>query len=236
MTGPAQHPHNEELLLARISAAAGREHLGKRLATYAGAAHTAPAKPPGARGIRKLLGFLRSGGPSAANVRGDARLDLYAYGMTVAVKGRIHVVRYDTTSVFRTSATDDPARAGTTCTLTGAGGERIVLRGGPEHGGAAEWWSEIERGVTRAQLPRALAALDKGERLAFGDIWLTREKAGCGAEWAPWPQVRHRRTREGAVELGIGGTWHGPGSGASGIPNVFVLRALVERLGPDGAR
>ncbi|MEV4506910.1 DUF6585 family protein [Streptomyces klenkii] len=156
--------------------------------------------------------------------------------MTVAVKGRIHIVRYDTTSVFRASATDAPARAGTFCTLTDADGKRVVLHAGPEHGDAAEWWPEIERGVTRAQLPRALAALDEGERLAFGDIWLTREKAGCGAEWAPWPQVRHRRTREGAVELGIGGTWHGPGSGASEIPNPFVLRALVERLGPDGVR
>ncbi|MEV6776928.1 DUF6585 family protein [Streptomyces syringium] len=235
MTGPAWRTRGEELLLARISAAAGREHLGKRRATYAAAAHTTHAKPSWARGIRGLPAFVRYGRLSATKGRDDARLDLYVRGMTIAVKGRILVVRYDTTSVFRTSPPHpyDPARS---CALTDVGGQRVVLSGRPEHDDVAEWRYGIQRGVTRSQLPRALTALDRGERLAFGDIWLTREKIGWGELCVWWPQVRHLRIREEAVELDIDGRWHGPGPAVSGIPNLFVLRALVEHLGSDGGR
>lgn len=235
MTGPARRTRSEELLLARISAAAGREHLGRRRATYAGAAHTAHAKALRDRGIRGLPALLRSGRPSASKARDDARLDLYEYGMTIAVKRRIHVVRYDTTSVFRTSPphSHDAAHAGTVHTLTDVDGERVVLRGRPEHGDAAEWWSEIQLGVTRAQLPRALAALDKGERLTFGELWLTREEVGYGEARAPWPQIRNIWIRKGAVKLDIDGTWHELGARISEIPNLFLLRALVELFHRD---
>ncbi|MEU7137499.1 DUF6585 family protein [Streptomyces sp. NPDC046261] len=236
MTSPMRRTRSEELLLAKISAAAGREHLGKRHATYAGAAHTAHTKAPRTRGLRALPAFVRYGRRSAAKARDEARLDLYERGMTVAVQGRIHVVRYDTTSVFRMSTPDpphDPARAGAACTLTDVDGKRIVLRGRPEHGDAAEWRSGIQRGVTRAQLPKAVAALAEGERLAFGDIWLTREQVGCAEVCARWPRVRDLRIRKGAVELDIDGTWHGTGSRASEIPNLFVLRALVELFHRD---
>ncbi|MFI1256117.1 DUF6585 family protein [Streptomyces netropsis] len=236
MTGPTRRTRNEELLLARISAAAGRRHLGKRRATYTGAAHTAHAKALWNRGIRGLLAFVGHGRTAAPKVRDDARLDLYVHGMTVAVQGRIHVVRYDTTSVFRTGTAHDSARVDTVYTLTDVDGERVELRGLPEHGDAAAWRSEIQRGVIRAQLPQALAALDQGERLNFGDIWLTREKVGYGEVCVRWPQVRHLRIRQGAIELDVDGTWQGLGSEVSEIPNVFVLRALVERLGPDGMR
>ncbi|MEU5424898.1 DUF6585 family protein [Streptomyces olivoreticuli] len=235
MTGPTRRTRSDELLLARISAAAGREHLGRRRATYAGAAHTAHARAPRDRGIRGLLAFVRYGMPSATNAHDDARLDLYDHGMTVAVKGRIHVVRYDTTSVFQTNTphSHDAAHVGTAYTLTDVDGERIVLRGRPEHGDAAEWRSEIQSGVTRAQLPRALAALDKGERLTFGGIWLTREEIGYGEARARWPQVRNIWIRKGAVKLDIDGTWHEPGSRVSEIPNLFLLRALVELFHRD---
>ncbi|ARZ65974.1 hypothetical protein SMD11_0308 [Streptomyces albireticuli] len=238
MTGPGPRTPGDELLLARISAAAGRERLGRRCATYKGVAHTPHAKTPPVRAVRRLLAQVRHGGPAAARERDDARLDLYERGMTVAVKGRIHVVRYDTTSVFRTSPPRpyDPSRGGGACTLTDVTGRRVVLRGGPEQGDEARWWEGIERGVSRAQLPAALAALDRGERLTFGDVWLTSEELGRGEIRVPWSRVRRVRLRDGSVELDVDGTWHGPGSTASEVPNPFVLRALVEHLGPDGAR
>ncbi|MCD9144918.1 DUF6585 family protein [Streptomyces albireticuli] len=237
MTGRAPRTPGEELLLARISAAAGREHLGRRRATYTGAARTVHANTVRVRAVRCLLTLVRYAGPSAVSGYDIARLDLYEHGMTVAAKGRIHVIRYDTTQV-RTSPPRPygPARGGTAHTLTDVGGRRVVLRGGPERGDAAEWWAEIQRGVVRARLPRALAALDQGERLTFGDVWLTREEVGYGEVRATWSRVRRVRARDGAVELDIDGTWHGLGSKAAGIPDHFVLRALVERLGPDGGR
>jgi hypothetical protein len=81
------------------------------------------------------------------------RLDLYEYGLTAAAQGRIQVVRYDTTSVFQ-------RRAG--YTLTDVHGKQVSFRD------VQHWGPEALRGVTDAQLPRALAALDNGERVAFG--------------------------------------------------------------------
>ncbi|MEU8579211.1 hypothetical protein [Streptomyces abikoensis] len=243
MSDPTRRTRGEELLLARISAAAGREGLGRRRATYAAAARTARTAHAGIRG---LLALVRHGGAAGpANGRDAARLDLYENGMTVAVKGRIHVVRYDTTSVFTTSVfrteaarPGDAGRAGAACALTDVDGERVVLRprGGPGPGGAPEWWSEVERGVVRAQLPRALAALAGGERLAFGAVWLTGAEIGWGEVRARWSRVRRLRTGPGpgVIALDIDGTWHEPAVAGSAIPNVSVLRALVERLGPGG--
>ncbi|WP_372406036.1 DUF6585 family protein [Streptomyces luteireticuli] len=250
MSGPVPRRRSEELLLAKVSAAAGRERIGRRCATYEAAAHAVPADSRPAGGIRGLPAFARYVRISArrCSVRrfavkraAAARLDLYERGLTVAVKGRIHVVRYDTTSVFPDGpdGPDGPARSGTVCTLTDVDGERIALRDRPGHGGAEEWGAEIERAVTRAQLPRALAALDEGGRLAFGDVWLTGEGIGTGAGTgkvsARWSQVRRVDIRNGAVEVDIAGERHVWGRAVSGIPNPFVLRALVRHLGTDGA-
>ncbi|MCF3102386.1 hypothetical protein IPZ58_12440 [Streptomyces roseoverticillatus] len=224
--------------MARISAAAGRERLGRRRATYATAAHTARTarvKALIAPGIRGLLALVRPGGPAgAASARDAARLDLYENGMTVAVKHQIHVVRYDTTSVSRTEPAPPGGggRVGAAFTLTGVDGEKVVLRAGPERGDAPEWWSQIEQDVIRAQLPRALTALSRGERLAFGAVWITKEEIGWGEVRAEWPRVRRLRSAPGTAGLDVDGTWHELGPEGPGIPNFPVLRALVERLGP----
>lgn len=225
MTGATPPKRGEELLLARISAAAGRAHLGRRCATYTVAATcTAHANVVPAGGIRGLLAFARSGWLPAARARADARLDLYERGMTVSTKRRIRVVRYDTTSVFQ----NGPQYL----TLTDVDGERIVL-----HGGAGEWGSGVRQAVTDAQLPLALTRLDKGERLGFGNIWLTREGIASGEVSARWSQVQRIEIRDGTVVVvGVTGTRHGPEATASGTPNLFVLHALVEHLRADGER
>ncbi|MGW1196383.1 DUF6585 family protein [Streptomyces sp. NPDC002536] len=217
MTGATPPKRGEELLLARISAAAGRAHLGRRRATYAAHVNGTGKR----RGIRGLPALVRSVLPSATRANPDARLDLYERGMTVVVKGRIRVLRYDTTSVFRQDGT---------FTLTDADGQRITL----SHGAAEEWAPEIQRAVTDAQLPLALARLGKGERLTFGDVWLTREGAGIAGVSARWSQVQRIEIRDGTVTIGVAGTRNGPETAASATPNLFVLRALVEHLRTEG--
>lgn len=253
MTRPTPRSRGEELLLARISAAAGREHIGRRRATYVGAAHTPHAHAVPVRWLRGLLAFARYGRSSATRRSADdrfsatrtgtdARLDLYERGLTVAVNGRIHVVRYDTTSVLQTSTQhlhDSAARVlrtTRTYALTDVEGERVVLLGRPEDSGAREWGPAIQRAVTHAQLPRALAALERGERLTFGDVWLTREQVGSGVVSARWPQVRQIDIKEGAISLNTDGNWHRLMPTTSTIPNLFLLCALVERLRTDGMR
>ncbi|MCK7625873.1 hypothetical protein MUU72_22680 [Streptomyces sp. RS10V-4] len=232
MTGPAPRTRGEELLLARVSAAAGRARLGRRLAT-----HPATAYRPRARtGLFRVLGRRPArvpyGRATAARASPNARLDLYEHGMTVAVQGRIHVVRYATTAVFRQCARPrggSPAGAAVLHTLTDVEHRRLVLVGGPAGGDPRPWEHELPRAVLRAQLPGALAALRRGERVCFGEIWLTREGVGAGALCAPWQRVRRIGVQEGFVVLTLGGQRHRLGPAVSGIPNLFVFRALAEQ-------
>ncbi|MFG2888555.1 DUF6585 family protein [Streptomyces sp. NPDC048248] len=241
MTGPTTGPtpRGEELLLARVSAAAGRAHLGKRRATYTGAAHT-PHAPAGlARMIRSLPAFARYGRRAATWTRAEARLDLYEHGMTVVVRRRIHLVRYDTTSVFQDTIRlpHGPVRGATmrTCTLTDVEGKRVELYDGPEDADAEEWVGRIQQAVTRVQLPRALAALDDGERLTFGGIWLTGEGVGAGDVSAQWQQVQQIEITPGVIRLKTEGNWHTLVPRAATVRNLFVLSTLVEHFRTGGA-
>ncbi|ANP56839.1 hypothetical protein AVL59_28460 [Streptomyces griseochromogenes] len=205
----------EELLLARVSEAAGRARLGRRRATY-----RAPATVPGVRRRR------RSGGGKGTSA--GARLDFYEHGVTVALDGRIHVIRYDTTVVRRRRvlSTRGITRA---CVLTDIDGEWIVLRGGA-FGHPQVWVPEIRRAVTEAQVPRALAALARGARLTFGPVWITKDGIGSGRVSLRWPQIERIEIRNGSAAVRVGGRWEVWGSLASGIPNPFVFHALAEHL------
>ncbi|MFF8449136.1 DUF6585 family protein [Streptomyces leeuwenhoekii] len=221
----APRGRDEELLLARVSAAAGRADLGRRRATY-----RAPRTEPGARwaaavgaAARRLL---RTGGGPVT--RAGTRLDLYQRGMTAVVGRRIHVVRFDTTAVRRRRVLSS---RGVTCALelVDVDGERVVLSRG-DFGGPQEWWPGLCRAVTEAQVPRALAALGQGARLAFGPVWITREEVGCGAAALRWTGVQRVEILDGSVAVRAAGrrqVWAAP---RSGIWNLCVLHALAEHL------
>ncbi|MET7684676.1 hypothetical protein [Streptomyces sp. NPDC005423] len=216
--------HDAELLLARISAAAGRAGLGRRRATYRASV--------AARGWRvtdlrqRAYGLLRGGGTKGTTA--GARLDLYEHGMTVVLGGRIRVVRYDTTVARRRGvlSSEGVVRA---CALVDVEGEWLVLRRGgfdrPE-----AWAPEIRRAVTHATVARALAALAQGARLTFGPVWVTEEEVGHGSTSLRWTHVQRSELRNGSVAVRVAGRWQVLGSLASGIPDPVVLHALAERL------
>ncbi|MFI7414584.1 DUF6585 family protein [Streptomyces sp. NPDC049627] len=213
----------DELLLARVSEAAGRARLGRRRVT-----HRAPLAEPGVwraavEGARRLV---RAGGGSAASA--GARLDLYEHGLTAAVDGRIQVVRYDTTVVHRRRVLS-PQGLVRAHVLVDVDGERIVLRHG-DFGRPEAWGSEIQRAVTDAQVPRALAALAEGARLVFGPVWITREEIGSRASSLRWDEVQRIEILNGSVAVRTAERWQVWGTVAAGIPNLCVLHALAERL------
>ncbi|MCZ4606477.1 hypothetical protein O3S80_22520 [Streptomyces sp. Lzd4kr] len=214
----------DALLLARVSEAAGRARLGRRQATY-----RPPLAEPGRRwaglaGARHLLRGDREGAGTAP----IDRLDLYERGLTVAVDGRIHVVRYDTTVVRRRRALS-PQGLTRAHVLVDLDGERIVLRCG-DFGEPEVWGPEIHRSVAGSQVPRALAALTRGERLDFGPVWLTRAELGSRGTTLRWAQVQRIEILKGSVAVRTAGRWQVWGSVTSGIPNLCVLRTLAEYL------
>lgn len=215
MRGPTPRTRDAELLLARISEAAGRARLGRRLATYPGTPRRSDRRPCRAAAF-VLFGRWLVG--TATRRTGGARLDLYEHGLTVAIPGEIHTVRYDTTSVRQ-------RRTG--YALTGVDGRPVPCG---RFRDAQRWWPEVLRAVTAAQLPRALAALDNGERLTFGTLWMSRERLGSPRLSAPWTLIQRIEVRNGSVQLTIGGTRHDLGTPAAEVPNLVVVRALADRL------
>ncbi|MEU6303058.1 DUF6585 family protein [Streptomyces chartreusis] len=220
----------DALLLARVSEAAGRARLGRRQATY-----RPPLAEPGRR-LARLAGLAGLAGARRL-LRGDReragagpvdRLDLYERGLTVAVDGRVHVVRYDTTVVRRRRALSSQGLT-RAHVLVDLDGERIVLRCG-DFGEPEVWGPEIHRSVADAQVPRALAALTRGERLDFGPVWLTRAELGSRGTTLRWAQVQRIEILKGSVAVRTAGRWQVWGSVTSGIPNLCVLRTLAEYL------
>jgi hypothetical protein len=228
MNGEITRNAAEELLLARVSEAAGRACLGRRRTTFRAPSPQVTARwgrSAVRRAARRLLcskGAIRTARPGA-----EPRLDLYEQGVTVAVDGRIRVIRYDTTMVRRRR---DLSPQGITRAheLVDVDGERIVLRGG-DFDRPEVWGPELCRAVTDAQLPSALADLAQGARLTFGPVWVTRDEVGSGRTSLRWPQVQRIGVRSGSVAVRVAGRWQVLGA-ASGIPNVCVFQALAEHL------
>ncbi|GGK04550.1 hypothetical protein GCM10011583_40410 [Streptomyces camponoticapitis] len=211
------------MLLARISAAAGLARLGRRRATY-----QAPRTTPGfwraaAAGARRLLRSVGGRG-----MRPGARLDLYEHGLTLAVGGRIHVIRYDTT-VVRRRRVPSPRGITRAHVLDDVDGEQIVLRCG-DFGLPEVWGPVIRRAVTDAQMPPALAALERGERLVFGPVWITADEIGSRRTSLRWARVQRIEILNGSVAVRAAGRWQVWGTAGSGIPNLCVFRALAEHL------
>ncbi|MEV7677041.1 DUF6585 family protein [Streptomyces sp. NPDC088341] len=243
MSDGTSRDRDEELLLARISEAAGRAHLGRRRATYragpygatAHAGRGAAIRWPAIRWLRRAVAVAACRSRRAdrgAEANAGARLDFYEHGMTAAmtaaVDGRIHVIRYDTTVVRRRRVLS-PQGVVRAHVLVDVEGEPIVLRGG-DFGRPEVWGPEIRRAVTEAQVPRALAALAEGARLVFGPVWITRDEIGSRETSLRWPQVQQTEILNGSVAIRVAGRWQVLGSVASGIPNFFVLHVLAGHL------
>lgn len=175
----------------------------------------------------------------------DVRLDLYEHGLTAVVKGRVHTVRYDSTAVLQRSVRHTGATGYTEhwYTLTDTDEGTIVLRGRSDgvvkKGQLAkpqEWGRAIQQGVTQEQLPQALAAIDSGETLSFGKLWVSREAVGSARDSAKWTQVEEVRVIDGYVKVRTAGKWRSLGATAvtapvvSEMPNFFVFLALVDHL------
>ncbi|MGW8328440.1 hypothetical protein ACWGNF_21065 [Streptomyces sp. NPDC055808] len=151
--------------------------------------------------------------------------------MTVAVKGRIHVVRYDTTSVFR----HGPVLLGSASpgsalihTLTDTEHKRLLLYGSSGDADARAWENALGQAVTRARVPGALVALHRGERVSFGEVWLTIEQVGCAALRVSWERIQQVGLDGEFLTVTVDGRQHRLGPAVSRIPNVFVLWALVD--------
>ncbi|WP_431677192.1 DUF6585 family protein [Kitasatospora sp. KL5] len=180
---------------------------------------------------------------STARKNSGVRLDLYDRGLTAVVKGRVHAVRYESTSVLQNTVRHTGVGGYTSYeyTLTDVAGGKVVLRGRADGVGEVaepgkftnprEWGPAVQDAVTRARLPAAIAALASDGRLEFGRLWLTRHEVGSARESARWHEIQEVKVFDGVIRLKVAGRWRALTSAAvSTTPNVFVFLALAERL------
>ncbi|MEV5573593.1 DUF6585 family protein [Spirillospora sp. NPDC052269] len=163
----------------------------------------------------------------------DGRLDLFERGLILAFEGRLRAFRYDRTSVqqaiTRHKRGSQTVRITYAYTMTDLSGEKMTLREGLAH--PELWGPAIQKAVTDAQLPNAVARLRAGERLDFGPLWLTASEVGSRSKSVAWPKVDEVQIRNGIVSLRVTGKWLSLSTtSVSSIPNFFVFLALADHL------
>ena len=257
MSQATPQAHDDKQLLATIGQAATQADLGRHQAAYPA---VQPNLNLGCVGVATVVlvgaavAFAVTGYPAVsfialaplvvilfipvyshrvATKNKGARLDLFERGLISVYQGQLRVFRYDSTTVLQNIVRHlrNGVHTHTTYayTLTAASGESFVLKGG--YVKPAEWGPAIQQAVTQVQLPRAAAALDAGQRLTFGDIWITRDGVGSGSKSARWPEIEEVRVRDGFVTIKVAGKWLGLSRTAvSAIPNFFVFQILAEQL------
>ncbi|MFJ9953487.1 DUF6585 family protein [Kitasatospora sp. NPDC091207] len=274
MTGQDGRTDGQEQFLTLIDEAALRNRLGERRAVHPGTQSRASSLGCAVTGAVVFGGLALVLSLTAAAVlaviplgllllvplgiwiersttkqnRG-VRLDLYDHGLTAVVKGRVHTVRYDQTSVLQNTVRHTGVGGYTAYayTLTDVAGAKVVLRGRADRTGEVaekgkfanprEWGPAVQQEVTRAQLPRAVATLNSGGRLEFGRLWVTRDGLGSARESAQWHEIQEIKVFSGFVKIRVAGRWRALTSAAvSTIPNFFVFLALAEHLRQSGGR
>ncbi|RCH69977.1 hypothetical protein DT019_00180 [Streptomyces sp. SDr-06] len=185
-----------------------------------------------------LLG--RSWERAGSRRNASLRLDLYRDGCVVSSDGRLSVVRYDATSVWQNNVRHTGAFGHTDYeyTLLDVDGAKVVLRGRSDRTvtrgvleGFDAWGKAIQLAVTDAQLPRAVAAVQAGERLDFGHLWMSAERIGSQKESLSWQEIQAVEVVNGYLKIQVTGRWRTLSNrSVAVVPNLFVFLTLADRL------
>ncbi len=188
---------------------------------------------PGALAVG-LLGLVPA---SMAFLRGRrnrrhraARLDLFDFGMTVYRSGeQVAGFRWNTAEVrqqvipFQTSAPTEYSLR-----MSGPDGAEAAFDD-TLFGEARDWGRAIQSAVTLAQLPRAVAAIDDGATVQFGEITLDLAALYFRSRAYTWEHIQLIDARSGLVRMKVDGNWVSL-TPVGQIPNFYIFNELAERL------
>lgn len=159
-----------------------------------------------------------------------ARIDLFAHGVTVYRSGqRVAGFRWDRTEVRQqTIPFHDTVPVTYLLELSTPGGTEVVI---DEEGfaRAREWARAIQSAITTTQLPAAVAAIDNGETLEFGDLALSLDALIFRGNAFAWEDIQLIDARSGHIRLKVAGVWMSLAP-VSTIPNFYIFNELAERL------
>ncbi|GJF33072.1 hypothetical protein KNE206_57720 [Kitasatospora sp. NE20-6] len=188
----------------------------------------------GALGTGLVLLFALRGRGSAG--RGSAgreaaqQFSVHELGVVHTVGERAEVARWgDVNEVTVFSLAGPVPMHG--CYLTRGDGHRIVLST-QRLRGLAELLPRIEEEVARAQLPAAMASVDAGGTVVFGDLRLDAAGLAVGGRTLPWDEVGRVTVENGklGVHRLVGGRWYQ--RELMRFPNLELFRVLADRQTP----
>lgn len=159
-----------------------------------------------------------------------ARLDLFDVGMTVYRSGeQVAGFRWDSAEVrqqvipFQNSAHPEYSLR-----MSGPDGAEAAFDD-TLFGDARDWGRAIQSAVTLAQLPRAVAAIDDGATVHFGEIALDLAALYFHSRAYTWEQIQLIDARSGLVRMKVDGNWVSL-TPVGQIPNFYIFNELAERL------
>ncbi|MEV4239478.1 MULTISPECIES: DUF6585 family protein [unclassified Nocardia] len=159
-----------------------------------------------------------------------ARLDLFEFGMTVYRSGeQVAGFRWNSAEVrqqvipFQNSAHTEYSLR-----MSGPDGAEAAFDD-TLFGEAREWGRAIQSAVTLAQLPRAVAAIDDGATVHFGEIALDLAALYFRSRAYAWEQIQLIDARSGLVRMKVDGNWVSL-TPVGQIPNFYIFNELAERL------
>lgn len=162
-----------------------------------------------------------------------ARMDLFDHGLTVYRSGQeIAAFRWDTAEVRQSVIPSRGAAAAASTeysmTLDGPDGshESFDER---QFDGAHEWGPAIQSAVTATQLPRAVAAIDSGQQVSFGEIAVDLGELTFAGVNYPWEQVDTIDAQGGLIRFKSGSRWVTLPP-IEDIPNFYIFNEVAERL------
>ncbi|MVU81547.1 hypothetical protein GPX89_30440 [Nocardia sp. ET3-3] len=170
------------------------------------------------------LGSLRYRGRNRA-----VRLDLFESGF-VATRGEgLRVVRYANTAVrqrivhyVRTNETYYRYW------VTDINGATLLLR--ENFVDPQQWGPAIQVGVTDVQWPDVWADLESGRRVEFGSLWLSNTEIGSDRYSEPWAEIKQIKIAPNRIRIDVEGKPGLPGPATETVPNVYLFRAVADRL------
>ncbi|WP_036507158.1 MULTISPECIES: DUF6585 family protein [Nocardia] len=174
-----------------------------------------------------LVGNVVTARPFYGKDRG-VRLDLYTNGLVYAHGGGLHVVRYDRTSV--TASITHHRRNGLTAYryhLIDLTGTQFLMLGNLAN--PQSWGPVIQDAVVDAQLAPTWAALEAGQRVQFGDLWMTGAELGRLDKAIAWERIERVDIDNGAIAVTLAGKiWPGFTGAVGDIPNFRLFYTLAE--------
>ncbi len=186
--------------------------------------------------IGALFLYLLARTPGFSGRHAKARVDVFEHGFIQSDhSGPRADFRWDTIASVCQRITRNYRSGiytGTTHLYTITRDDGVSVKLTQVYAGIAELGQTIAREVSRVQLPRAMAAIEQGKTVRFGDLTLDAGGIACtGLGLVSWNEIEQVEVNRGYVCMRRAGKWLSWSSKpASQIPNLFVFLSLTELL------